>query len=288
MIGLWIIGILVLLCVAEWIREIVTFRVTHYHISNRKLEGLKSEKKIVFLSDLHNYTYGRENQKLLAAVRRENPDLVLVGGDMLIGAKRVWMEHAITFMQAIAKEYPVYCANGNHEQRMKLYPETFGATYQQYKEAICRAGVILLENETAMVTLDNMKVAICGLEIPPMAYAKFQKTSLTLEEVVQEVGCVPTDAYSILLAHNPKYMQVYAGWGADMVLSGHYHGGVVRVPGLGGLITPQGCLFPKHSGEHKKIGTCDAIVSKGLGVHTMRIRFLNPAEMLVLHLSSQN
>lgn len=287
MMWLWIIGFVLLLCVAEWIREIVTFRVTHYEICSKKLTGLSKEKKIIFLSDLHDCTYGKENERLLAAIRAQNPDAVLVGGDMLIGAHHVRMEHGLALIKALSKEFPVYCANGNHEQRMKLYPETFGNSYEEYKEAVLKSGATLLENEMAEIVLDKARIHIFGLEVPAMCYAKFQRTSLTVSEIEERIG-KPGNAYNLLLAHNPKYMPVYAKWGADIVLAGHYHGGVVRIPGIGGVISPQGRLFPPYSGEHKKIGMCDAIVSKGLGLHTMRIRFLNPAEMIVLHFSSQN
>ena len=93
--------------------------------------------------------------------------------------------------------------------------------------------------------------------------------------------------YQILLAHNPMYAETYLEWGADLILSGHLHGGIVRIPGLGGVVSPQFRLFPKYSGEHTEKNGKSVVVSKGLGTHTIKIRFLNPAEVVVLHLSGK-
>ena len=276
--------ILLILCVAEWMRELITFQVTHYNITSEKLRSVSEEVKLVFLSDLHNCSYGAGNARLLNAVRDAKPDLILVGGDMLIGKAGADQSVAVNLMIALAKTYPVYYANGNHEQRMKEYPEEFGTTYAEYKKALTEEGVIFLENEQTDLHLANTAVCISGLEIPPECYAKFQKTSLSLEEVRDRIGQADGGKYQILLAHNPKFMDTYLAWGADLVLSGHLHGGVVRIPGFGGLITPQGNLFPKYSGEYTRTGGKSVVVSRGLGTHTIRLRFLNPAEMIVLHL----
>lgn len=289
---MWILmaigGILLCLCIAEWIREVTTFQVTHYAISSPKLQNIEDEQKILFLSDLHSYTYGRGNQKLLEAIRRQNPALILIGGDMMIGIEDAKTEVAEELVLQLAKEYPVYYANGNHEQRMKLYPELYGTVYEEYRERLIRGGVHFLENESADLMLENVPLRLYGLEIPAECYGKWRKTSLSLEEVQARIGQAPIDAYGILLAHNPKFMETYLKWGADLVLSGHLHGGVVRLPKLGGVISPQGILFPRYSGEHTKAKEQDVVVSKGLGVHTIRVRFLNPAELIVLHLKADN
>lgn len=275
--------IILLLCVTEWMREIFTFQVTHYNITSEKLSHASEDFKIVFLSDLHNCSYGAGNTRLLNAIKDAKPDLILVGGDMLIGKTDADQTVAMNLMVALAKTYPVYYANGNHEQRMKEYPEEFGTAYEEYKKALTEEGVIFLENEQIELHVADTDVCVCGLEIPPECYAKFQKTSLSLEEVVNRIGQADEKKYQILLAHNPKFMDTYLAWGADLILSGHLHGGIVRIPGLGGIITPQGNLFPKYSGEYTKTDGKSVVVSRGLGTHTIKIRFLNPAEMIVLH-----
>ncbi|MBQ2921594.1 MAG: metallophosphoesterase [Tyzzerella sp.] len=282
-----LIGVIVLICIVEWIREIVTFEVTHYNIKSEKLNKLNHERKIVFLSDLHNNHYGKKNEKLLAAVKEQNPDLILIGGDMLVGKADVSSKVAESFVARLTEICPVYYANGNHEQRMKVYPETFGTAYQEYKDRLIKSNVTFIENENVDFNWDGCQIKIHGLEIPVKFYKKFRKQTLPVDVVREQIGKPKADCYNILLAHNPTYTNTYLKWGADLILSGHFHGGVVRIPKLGGIITPQWHMFPKYSGELTEKDGKHVVVSKGLGAHTLKIRFLNPAEVIVLHLNGR-
>ena len=125
---------------------------------------------------------------------------------------------------------------------------------------------------------------IHGVEIPYINYHKFKKTTLSESQLREILGKADQSKYQILMAHNPVYMETYKKWGADLVLCGHLHGGIVRIPGIGGVISPQFRLFPRHSGELTKEGKQTMVVSKGLGTHTIKIRFLNMAEVIVLHI----
>ena len=279
-----LIGVIVLICIVEWIREIVTFKVTHYDIKSEKLNKLNHERKIVFLSDLHNNRYGKNNEKLLDAVKEQNPDLILIGGDMLVGKANIPSKVAEDFVSKLTEICPVYYANGNHEQRMKVYPETFGTTFQEYKDRLIKSGVTFVENENVDFNWDGCQVKIHGLEIPVEFYKKFCKQTLLVDVVREQIGETEPNCHNILLAHNPTYTKTYLEWGADLILSGHFHGGVVRIPKLGGIITPQWHMFPKYSGELTKENEKYVVVSKGLGAHTLKIRFLNPAEIVVLHI----
>lgn len=281
------IGVILALCIAEWMREILSFKVTHYDIVSDKLDNLKKEQKIVFLTDLHNNSYGKQNEKLLEAVKRQKPDLILIGGDMLVGKPKTPTKVAEDFVCKLSEICPVIYANGNHEQRMKIYPEVFGTKYQEYKARLEESGIRFLENKHTDWMMDDCKMRITGLEIPREGYRKFHKTSVSLEQIEECIGESDLSKYQILLAHNPNYMDIYLEWGADLVLSGHFHGGVVRIPGLGGVITPQFQLFPKYSGELTRKDGKFAVVSKGLGTHTIKIRFLNQAEVVVLHLKGK-
>lgn len=279
-----LIGVIVLICIVEWIREIVTFKVTHYDIKSEKLNKSNHERKIVFISDLHNNRYGKNNEKLLATVKEQNPDLILIGGDMLVGKADVSSKVAESFVARLTEICPVYYANGNHEQRMKVYPETFGTAFQEYKDRLIKSGVTFVENENVDFNWDGCQVKIHGLEIPVKYYKKFCKQTLPVDVVREQIGEPELNCYNILLAHNPTYVSTYLEWRADLILSGHFHGGVVRIPKLGGIITPQWHMFPKYSGELTKENEKYVVVSKGLGAHTLKIRFLNPAEIVVLHI----
>lgn len=279
-----LIAVVLVLCIAEWIREIKTFKITHYHITSEKLSGLTKEQTVLFLTDLHSNRYGKNNGRLLEAVKRQHPDIILIGGDMLVGLKGASTKVAEDFVSELAKICPVYYTNGNHEFRMKIYPETYGTTFLSYKESLQQKGVHFLENEWADLLWGDVPIRICGLEIPAKAYKKIGKTSFTLGEMNACLGENDGFSYQILLAHNPMYMDTYLKWGADLILSGHLHGGVVRIPGGRGVISPQFRLFPKYSGELRKERDTTVVVSKGLGVHTIPIRFMNPAELVVLHI----
>jgi predicted MPP superfamily phosphohydrolase len=282
-----LIGVIILICIVEWIREIVTFKVTHYDIVSDKLNELQYERKVIFLSDLHNNRYGKDNEKLLDAIKKQSPDLIIIGGDMLVGKANVAFKVAEDFVSKLTKICPVYYANGNHEQRMKVYPETYGTAFDEYKSCLVNKGVRFLENQQEMLSIDGCPICLYGLEIPVGFYKKFKKQNLPVEVVEEQIGKLDSGCYNILLAHNPTYASTYLEWGADLILSGHFHGGVVRIPKLGGIITPQWHMFPKYSGELTEKNGKYVVVSKGLGAHTLKIRFLNPAEVIVLHLNGK-
>lgn len=279
-----ILGILCILIVAEWMREIHTFKTTHYHIRSLKLRTLKRERKVILLSDLHNCSYGKENERLLQAIKDEHPDLILVAGDMLVGKSGVSAEVAEKFMIQLPKICETYYGNGNHEQRMKEYPEVYGDVYAKYKEKLENAGVRFLENEKSGMNWDGTEVQIYGLEVSCQTYERFGKFSLTSEDVETAIGKANKTAYNILIAHNPAFTDTHLKWGADLIVSGHMHGGVVRIPGIGGVISPQMKLFPKYSGEMTKKGDAAVVVSKGIGLHTIKVRLFNPAEIVVMHI----
>ena len=280
-----IIGILVaavLLVFAEMYRELHTFRVTRYRVASPKLTG---EKTWVFLSDLHNQVYGENNCKLIDAVKNESPDLILIGGDMLVGKNGHSYEPALACVKELVKIAPVYYANGNHEERMKLKPEKYDQSYALYREKLLEFGVHLLENESTVLS-DDSKVRLTGLEIPLECYTHLKRREMPGGAIKERIGNRDPEAFQVLLAHNPSYMKEYLAWGADLILSGHLHGGMVRIPGIGGVIGPDFVLFPKYSGEMRRVGDQTVIVSKGLGTHTIHIRLFNPAEVVVLSLNN--
>lgn len=269
---------------AESARELRSFTVTDYKIHSEKLRGFGKELKIVFLSDLHNKVYGNDNDVLLDAVRRQNPDLILITGDMLIGKAGMPYDAALEFVKKLPEIADVYYANGNHEQRMKEHPEIYGDVYRYYKNELVKYHVHFLENESVVLAFGSCKLKLNGLEVSEMHYKKFARASEAVDEIEGAIGKAEADMYEILLAHNPALSESYRKWGADLTLSGHLHGGIIRLPGLGGLITPQARIFPQHSGELSETEGSVLVVSRGLGTHTINIRFCNPAELVVLHL----
>ena len=281
-----IIGILVmavLLIFAEIYRELHTFCVTRYQVTSPKIAG---KKTWVFLSDLHNQVYGENNCKLIDAVKKESPDLILIGGDMLVGKNGHSYEPALACVKELVKIAPVYYANGNHEERMKLKPEKYDQSYALYRETLLGLGVHLLENDSVNLCDGSKKIRLTGLEIPLECYTHLKRKEMPAGAIEKRIGMCDAEAFQVLLAHNPSYMKEYLAWGADLILSGHLHGGMVRIPGIGGVIGPDFVLFPKYSGEMRQVGEQTVIVSKGLGTHTIHIRLFNPAEIVVLNLNN--
>lgn len=270
---------------AEIYRETHCFRVTRYSVPAEKLAGIVRDVKILFLSDLHNCAYGNENERLLRSIRDEDPDLILIGGDMLVGKAGIPYETALHFVEQLPEICPTVYANGNHELRMKEEPENYEDAYRIYKNSLEKRGVHFLEDSRIRVELGDASLQICGLELPSSSYRKFRKDRIAASDIEERFGFpASADVYTILLAHNPAYMDAYLEWGADMVLSGHLHGGLIRVPGIGGIVTPQGFLFPRYSGEMTQKGSQTVIVSRGLGTHTLNIRLFNTPELISIQL----
>ncbi len=286
---LMIIIVLVVLCLIFFIenaRELRTFRVRTYRISCHKLDGIQ-RKKIVFLSDLHNCSYGKRNGRLLAAIRKSRPDLILIGGDMLVRKDGSSYMETLQFLIKLTAMCPVYYANGNHEQKLKERPEKYAQSYAAYKKRLEEAGVIFLENEAVIWKPEGIRIRISGLEIPLSAYGKIGRKRLCVQEIEERIGRADA-SYQILLAHNPAYVRQYEDWGADLILSGHIHGGLIGIPGIGGVISPDLRLFPSYSGGIYRDSKAAVVVSRGLGVHSVPIRFLNPAEVIVLELTGSD
>lgn len=272
--------ILLLLVLLEIRRELNCFSKKEYII---KVKNLKKDRKVLFLSDMHNHSYGKDNCELLEAIRIEAPDYILIGGDMLVGKSGISYQTALDFVKQLPSVCPVYYANGNHEQRMKEIPENYDLSYEEYKKELMESGVCFLENSSVILDWECVKVKLTGLEIPLGCYLHWHKDNLEVHEVIERIGERQKECYEILMAHNPSFTEKYIARGADLILSGHLHGGIVRIPGVVGAISPSFELFPKYSGDYYRVEGTDIVVSKGLGTHTFNIRLFNPAELIVLN-----
>ena len=273
--------ILLILAAGEIYRETHTFRVRKYKVKTKKNIGIQNCVKVIFLSDLHNCVYGNKNDKLYKAIQAEMPDMILIGGDMLVAKEGSSVQEAIEFVKKLPHICQVYYTNGNHEQRMKENTDIYGDTYERYKAKLENCGVCFLENKAENIEKNGMKFSIYGLELDSSVNRKFKKADVTEKTVEEKIGKKGKD-YSILMAHNPAYMDAYKKWGADLILSGHLHGGLVRCPGIGAVVTPQGFLFPKYSGEMRREGEQTIVVSRGLGSHTINIRLFNMPEVIAI------
>ena len=137
----------------------------------------------------------------------------------------------------------------------------------------------------ARVMLSEYGVEICGAQIDRVYYKRFKAQPMEQGYLAGILGKADESMYTILLAHNPDYFPQYAAWGADLVLSGHVHGGMMRLLILGGVVSPAFKFFPKYDGGIFKQGKSTMILSRGLGMHTIPIRIFNPGELISLIIS---
>lgn len=258
--------------------ELQQFRCTHYEI---KTEKLKSAHKWVVLSDVHLWQYGAHNQRLVAAIKREAPEAIFFSGDLVVHTKSERFFLAEELLEQLVQIAPVYFSNGNHESRLEHESYAGYERYQQLKQRMQDMGVHLLNNASELLETDD-RIQVHGLELPLAYYQKGVDTPLAPDELARCLGVADEKSYHILLAHTPKYIPEYLDWGADLSLSGHYHGGLVCLPGIGSVISPQFEFLPQYSfGRFDKNGKT-ALISRGLGTHTFHIRIFNRAELLIV------
>lgn len=258
------------------------FHIVHYRVESSKI---KKDHLFVILSDLHNKEYGEGNSKLVQSIKKISPEGILIAGDILTAKPEYSTEIASDLITLLAKDFPIYYGMGNHETRLFLYPEVYGDMGLTYEEKISKAGVKLLKNEHRILE-DN--IIVSGLNLERKYYKRFKKREMEADYLNQVLGKKKEEMFQILLAHNPDYFEEYSDWGADLVLSGHIHGGVMRLPFLGGVISPAFRFFPKYDGGQFFRNNSCMILSRGLGMHTIPVRIFNPGELIVLHLSSGN
>lgn len=279
-----VISIAIIICIWVMLYDSNRFGISKYSFQDRRI---RQKTRIVVLADLHNKRYGKENERLVEAIRACQPDLIMVAGDIPTAKPGAKLDTAVQLLEELTRDYPVYYGNGNHEHRMKLYPETYGDMAEKYGEELKRLGVNLLVN--AHMTLPERGITIYGAEIDKRFYKRFKIQPMESDYMENILGQADSDTYCILLAHNPDYFPVYADWGADLVLSGHVHGGMVRIPFVKkGIVSPGIRLFPKYDGGLFRQDKSAMLLSRGLGMHTIPIRLFNPGELIMVDLEPDN
>lgn len=269
--------LLILICIiaAVVICDVNRFVVRKYTVTGKQL---KKRSRFVLLSDLHGKSFGENNEKLFHKIAELDPDGILIAGDMITAKPGKDFDGVVSFIRRLADNWPVYYGSGNHEYRMEIYPEKYGDMSERYEQAVRYPGVVRLHNDKILLEAEN--IMICGLEIDREYYKKFHAPKMTKAYLEEKLGHPDQEAFNILIAHNPSYFPAYAAYGPDLVLSGHVHGGIARLPILGGVISPALRLFPKYDGGIFRQEHTTMILSRGLGTHTLPVRFLNPGELI--------
>lgn len=265
--------------------DIHNIKVRHHVIRDSRI---RKDMRIVAMSDLHGRSFGKDNEKLIEKICALKPDAVITAGDIMT-AKDLGIDIAGSvdvaehLLMELAARFPVYFGMGNHESRVDWMPWLFDFTYEEMMSRFEKSGAKILDNDSAFIAENGVK--IFGINISPRHYLhKRTKEYLPVKDMNTMIGRPDKDCFNILIAHDPEYLPSYAAWGADLSLSGHYHGGIMRLPLLGGVISPKPRLFPDYSGGMFNIRKKHQLVLCGLGVHTLPVRVFNPAELMVVDL----
>lgn len=259
-----------------------SFVVVSYDIDTDKIEG---EKTFCLLSDLHDHVYGNNNDTLLKRIDEINPDGILIAGDMITAhhsGDAQSIRPAVDLLNALKQKYPLYVGNGNHEFKVREYKDVYGNCYEEYTGKLHQNGIDIIINEHE--DFDGTNIRIYGLELDYSFFPKLRKGKMYDGFMDDKLGKIDNNFFNILIAHNPIYFDEYADWGADLTVSGHIHGGIVRLPFIGGVISPAYNLFPKYDGGRFDQKGKTMILSRGLGTHTIPVRFYNPGELDVIRI----
>ena len=270
-----IVAILILLII--WIAYGNTdLEIYKYNVKSEDIPSEFDNFRIVQISDLHNAEFGENNEKLLLMLKQADADIIAITGDM-IDSRNTDIDVAISFAQKAVNIAPVYYVNGNHESRVL-------EEYEKLKQGLTDAGVTILENSSADITIGDEAITLIGINDPTF---RMELVDDTMEQNIahQLEDMIPdNDNYKVLLAHRPEYFDVYAG-NVDLVLSGHAHGGQFRIPFIGGLVAPGQGFFPEYyEGSHIKENT-EMIVSRGIGNSIIPFRINNKPEIIVAELT---
>lgn len=275
---LFCLGALILSLFWIAIMDTTHFKKTEYLVSDPRIR--KSFRAVV-LSDLHNQRYGRDNACLLEAIHEGKPDVILIAGDLLTAKPGKDFDVALSLIRELSGRYPVCYGIGNHEHRLSLYRHTYGDAGKRYEKALAETGTKLMHNEKR--DFPEIGITVVGSQIHHRYYRRRIKREMKHTYLPRILGKPSPDRFTVLLAHNPDYFPEYAAWGADLVLSGHVHGGVFRIPFWNrGIISPAVKFFPKYDGGLFEEGDSHMILSRGLGSHTVPFRLFNPGDLIFL------
>ena len=247
-------------------------QITHFDpVFSDLPEGFDGCRAVV-LGDLHSTYFGEDNQRLLEAVRKADPDYIFLVGDLLDATREVPADYAARTADSLTAIAPTYYVTGNHEWGIGDVPEL--------KETLTAHGITVLSNQFTTLERNGDTLVLAGID-DPNGYAD-QKTP---EELAAEVYAAYGDPFWVLLAHrNNLFTPQYSLLGADLVVSGHGHGGIIRLPFTDGLLSTDRTFFPSYTaGLYEENGSC-LFVTRGLGNSGPTLRLFNRPEVAVLTL----
>lgn len=245
--------------------------ISRYEVKSQKLPESFDGFKIVQLSDLHGAEFGEDGMELVEKVKELEPDMIALTGDFVTDEGDLAAVEKL--VARLTELCPVYFVSGNHE---------FGSGLAvKVRNILERAGVKYLSNEYLTISRGEDGILLGGVE-DPLAYADM----LSPDELAQKMNDAAPDAFKILLGHRNYWMTEYPELPVDLIFCGHAHGGLIRIPGVGGLIGTDRSLFPDFDAGQFNNGRYTLIVSRGLGNSVSIPRVFNRPEIVCVELSS--
>lgn len=239
-----------------------------YEITSDKVTEAST---FVLLTDLHGDYYGKNQSELIAKVEVEEPDAIFLSGDIFDDVTAY--DGAIELVNQLPDIAPTFYVTGNHEY--------WSDDIENIKDIITEAGVVVLEDETNNLFLDSKNITISGIEDP--ARENYVSNYDQLASMDEEFSDLSSDSFNILVAHRPERYELYNEYNFDLILSGHAHGGQVRIPFLmNGLLAPNQGFFPEYAGGYYEFDSSSMIVSRGLVSQLTRPRLFNNPEYIVI------
>lgn len=273
----WVAALLILLavgwCFLQW--QLWGIQVTVTQVGVHGLPDGFEGLRIVQISDLHGHEYGQDSEALLALVAQQAPEFIVVTGDLIDQESHLAMVPALA--RGLAAIAPTYYVTGNHEWAVGGVP--------RLKGILTECSVTVLSNQYVTLERNGDSLVLAGVD-DPNGYAD-QKTP---EELYGEIQREAGDLCTILLAHRNDRFDQYAAAGYDLVISGHAHGGIVRLPFTDGLLGTDRKLFPTWTAGVYTLGDSTLFVSRGLGNNTVPIhgfRLFNRPDLAVLELTGE-
>ena len=245
--------------------------IRRYSVSAR---GLHKPLTVMLLADHHATRYGKAQERLLAKIHAEKPDLILMAGDMIDDLRKP--EQALALFRGL-RQYPCYYVLGNHENRR--------TDLDEMAKTVADTGVHLLSDELVRVELEGGSLLIGGLEDPSRRSSIGPTDTQKAAWAKAFAPAADSRDYSVLIAHRPEHIDLYASFGFDLVVSGHTHGGQWRIPCLlNGVWAPGQGFFPKIAGGVYHRGRTTLVLSRGLAKFRWLPRVFNRPELVVIRL----
>ena len=273
-----IISSLILIFIAIFVLVIVEnnmVQINSYTVASNKLNA-DFNLKIAQISDFHNSK--KLLDKTVQNVSDSAPDIIVITGD-LIDSRKTNLEIATNLLEKISKIAPCYYVSGNHEARIK-------SEYDLLKEKISDFNVTILENESVELNVGNEKINLIGLTDPRFNYESDSKKK-ACEQIHSDLApLIKQDMYNLVLCHRPEAFAEYTALSADLVLSGHAHGGQIILFGIGAVAPNQG-IFPKYIKGMYKDKNTTMVVSRGIGNSLFPFRLNNKPEVVEITLKGE-